>query len=244
MEPSVIYEDDDVLVLDKPAGLVVHGDGRTQETTLSDWILRHYPSLEKVGEPFVTLDGKIFPRPGIVHRLDRETSGLIIVAKTAVAYEYLKNEFKEHRVKKEYLALVYGHLETESGLIDKPIGKSKQDFRLREAGPKAGGTMREARTVWEMKERLIDSEGHLYSLVYVRPETGRTHQIRAHMRSVGFPVVCDSMYAPGRLCPAPLLRHGLHACRLDLSLPSGVRKSFEAPLPTDFMAALAGLSKV
>jgi len=243
-KPQIIYEDEDVLVLNKPAGLVVHGDGRTEETTLVDWIMEHYPAFADVGEPFVTLDGKVFPRPGIVHRLDRETSGLVIVAKTFASYDYLKIEFQEHKVKKEYLALVYGHLNTESGLIDKPIGKNKQDFRLREAGPKAGGMMRDAKTVWEMKARLVDTLGHKYSLLYVRPETGRTHQIRAHMRSVGFPIVCDTLYAPGRICPNHLARHGLHASKLTLVLPNGSSKSFEASLPSDFEMALASMSKV
>src|SRR3989344_1582856 len=250
-EPKIVYEDESVLVLDKPAGLVVHGDGRTPrrqgsagqapEPTLSDWILKNYPELENVGEPFTTLGGKVLPRPGIVHRLDRDTSGLIIIAKTAESFSYLKKEFKEHRVKKEYLALVYGHKEGESGVIDTPMGKSKRDFRQREAGPMSGGTQREARTVWEVRERLVDNAGHKFTLLYVRPETGRTHQIRAHMKSVGHPVVCDSLYAHGRLCPAQLTRHALHAAKLGLTLPSGVKKEFESALPEDFVQTLKTL---
>ena len=237
-EVKIIYENADVLVLDKPAALVVHGDGRTLESTLSDWIIEHYPDLKDVGEPFATLDGKSFPRPGIVHRLDRDTSGLIIVAKTQKSFIYLKNEFKEHRVKKEYIALVYGHVATDSGVIDTPIGKNKKDFRQREAGPDAGGAMREARTVWEVKERLQDEAGHKYTLLLVRPETGRTHQIRVHMKSLGYPVVCDSLYAHGRLCPSPLARHALHATKLSLTLPSGEQKEFESSLSADFKQTL------
>ena len=251
LEPTIIYENMEVLVLNKPAGLVVHSDGRTEEATLANWILEHYPKLKDVGEPFYPLAPNTqqpattaIPRPGIVHRLDRETSGVMIVAKTPTAFTYLKNEFREHRVKKEYLALIYGHIETESGVIDKPIGKSKQDFRLRDASSLAGGTIREAKTVWEMKARLIDALGHKYSLLYVRPETGRTHQIRAHMKSIGYPVACDSLYAPGRLCPAPLARHGLHASKLSLTLPNCEARVFEAKLPGDFLDALAGMEKI
>src|SRR3989344_517155 len=242
-DPLVIFEDADVLVLDKPAGLVVHGDGRVVEASLSDWILEHYPELEKVGEAFTTLEGKVFPRPGIVHRLDRDTSGLMVVAKTPEAFDYLKKEFKEHRVKKGYIALVYGHIPTDSGVIDTPIGKSKKDFRQRESGPSSGGTQREARTIWEVKEKLVDNAGHKFTLLLVRPETGRTHQIRAHMKSIGHSVVCDSLYAHGRLCPAPLARHALHASKLNLTLPSGEPKSFESPIPDDFKLMLDLLAK-
>ncbi len=248
MEPTVIFEDSDVLVLDKPAGLNVHGDGRTVEATLSEWILKNYPELKDVGEPFeLKPNPKNIPlilRPGIVHRLDRDTSGVIVVAKTPEAFMYLKTAFKEHQVKKEYLALVYGHLDLDSGIIDTPIGKSKRDFRQREAGPMAGGVLREARTVWEVKQRLVDNAGHNYTLVHVRPETGRTHQIRAHMKSIGHAVACDSLYAHGRLCPPPLARHALHAARLTLTLPSGESKTFESPLPTDFTAALEQLGPI
>ena len=244
MEPQIIFQDADVLVLDKPASLVVHGDGRTQEATLSDWILEHYPELEKVGEPFTTLDGKVFPRPGIAHRLDRETSGLIIIAKTQKSFEYLKNEFKEHKIKKEYITLVYGHIPTDSGVIDTPIGKSKKDFRQREAGPLSGGIQREARTIWQVKERLEDKSGHKFTLLLIRPETGRTHQIRAHMKAIGYPIVCDSLYAHGRLCPVPLARHALHASKLSIVLPSGENKTFQSPMSADFKQALDLLIKV
>ena len=248
---EVIYEDADVLVIDKPAGLNVHADGRTEEKTLGDWLLEHYPEMREVGEPFTTLDGRVFPRPGIVHRLDRDTSGVMILAKTPEAFTYLKEQFKEHKVKKEYLALVYGHVTGESGMIDTPIGKSKKDFRQREAGPESGGTQREARTVWEMKERYVDKAGHQFSLLHIRPETGRTHQIRAHMKSIGYPVTCDSLYARGRICVPPMTRHSLHAVKLSLTLPprqgsgqAGEQKVFESPLRPDFAQALDSLTKV
>jgi 23S rRNA pseudouridine1911/1915/1917 synthase len=253
--PEIVYEDPDVLVLDKPAGLVVHGDGRTVEPSLCDWILENYPELKDVGEPFVPfaipskqdpnpVTPTPIPRPGIVHRLDRDTSGLIVIAKTQMSFDYLKEQFKDQLVKKEYIALVYGHLETEGGKIDVPIGKSKSDFRQREAGPNSGGTQRDAVTLWELKERLIDKDGHKFSLLYVRPQTGRTHQIRAHMKSIGHPVTCDSLYAHGRLCPPPLERHSLHAAKLGLTLPSGAHHIFIVPLPDDFTQALEQLQSI
>lgn len=251
IEPEIIYEDEDCLVLNKPAGLVVHSDGRTKEDTLCDWILAKYPETKDVGEPFVTLGGESFPRPGIVHRLDRDTSGLIIVAKTQKSFDYLKEQFKNQLVKKEYVALVYGHMETESGKIDTPIGKSKSDFRQREAGPESGGTQREAITLWELDKRLVDKAGHKFSLLKVRPQTGRTHQIRAHMKSIGHSITCDSLYAHGRLCPPPLKRHSLHAGKLALTLPppasgqaSGTHHIFICPLPDDFTQALAHLESL
>ena len=270
---KIIYEDDDVLVLDKPAGLIVHGDGRTVEPSLADWILLHYPALKDVGEPFeprlpgtrhqVLAESKNpnlvpstqhltpIPRPGIVHRLDRETSGVIIVAKTQTAFTYLKEQFRERNLDKEYRAIVYGHIPTDSGVIDAPIGKSKQDFRLRDASAGAGGTMREAKTVYEVLERLEDKDGHKYSYLRILPKTGRTHQIRAHMRHLGYPVVCDSMYARGRLCPGVLGRHALHALSISFTLPphtvgqaSGEHKTCESPLPADFSQTLEELRRV
>lgn len=255
MEPKVIYENADVLVIDKPAGLNVHAGGRTIEATLSDWVIKKYPEMKDVGEPFVlipnTKDLPPIPRPGIVHRLDRDTSGVMILAKTPEAFVYLKEQFKEHKVKKEYLALVYGHVTGESGVIDTPIGKSKKDFRQREATLEAGGKMREARTIWEVKERLVDKAGHQFSLLHVRPETGRTHQIRAHMKSIGYPVTCDSLYAGGRICVPPMTRHSLHASKLSLTLPprpgsgqaSGEAKTFGSPLRPDFAQALDSLDQ-
>lgn len=247
LNPTVIYEDADVLVLDKPAGLIVHGDGRTDEATLSDWILEHYPALKDVGEPFISFaTPKLapIPRPGIVHRLDRDTSGVIVVAKTSASFDYLKTQFKKREMDKEYRAICYGHIPTDSGVIDSPIGKSKKDFRLRDASPEAGGAIREAKTVYEVLERLTDKAGHKYSYMRLVPKTGRTHQLRAHMRTIGYPIVCDSLYAHGRLCPGGLLRQGLHALSITFTMPSGGEQRFEAPLPADFVGALEELRSI
>lgn len=168
---SIIYEDKDVLVVDKPAGLMVHGDGRSDEPTLTSFLIDKYPSIKDVGEHE--------DRPGIVHRIDKETSGVLIVAKTQDAFLHLKKQFKEREVKKEYRAFVYGEMKLDKDVIDRPIGKSKGDFRLWSAQRGTRGLMREAVTEYEVLNR---ENGFTYVSVY--PKTGRTHQIRTHWKSV------------------------------------------------------------
>ena len=145
-EPLVIYEDDDVVAVNKPAGLVVHPDGKTNERTLVDWIREHYPETKDVGEPARLSDGSVVARPGIVHRLDRDTSGVLLIAKNTPAFLFLKEQFQERRIKKTYLALVYGALARKEGIVDAPIGKSGKDFRKWSAEKGARGTHREAVT--------------------------------------------------------------------------------------------------
>ncbi len=229
---TIIFEDENVLVLNKPAGLVVHGDGRTEEKTLSDWLINNYPEIENVGEPW-----KEIPRPGIVHRLDRDTSGVMIVAKNQDTYEFLKEQFKEREVKKEYLAFAHDHFKEEEGEIDRPIGKSKSDFRRWSAQPGSRGVQREAITLWEtLKEVPFGSK--VYTYIRLMPKTGRTHQLRVHLKAIHHPIVCDSLYAPKRECALGFNRLALHASKLTVELPGGEVEEFEAPLPEDFKSAL------
>lgn len=243
--PEIIYEDNDVLVLNKPSGLIVHSDGKTPKDsgaaygagfkpTLVDWIIAKYPELKNVGEPWVAGDGRKIPRPGIVHRLDRDTSGAIIVAKTQATFEYLKTQFQNRAIEKKYLAFVYGTLPQKNGTIDFPIGKSKKDFRLRSAERGARGTLREART-----EYKVLREGGGVSYVELIPKTGRTHQIRAHLKALHHPVVGDALYAPKRELLLGFKRLALHAHSLSLLMQNGMRMTFEAPLPEDFESALS-----
>lgn len=234
-EPSIIFEDKDVLVLDKPAGIAVHADSRTQERTLADWIAEKYPETKGVGESL----GDIV-RPGIVHRLDKDTSGVLIVAKNNKTYEFLKKQFQDRLVGKKYLALVWGNVKEDEGVVDRPIGKSAKDFRQRSATSNARGTLREAETHWKVKERFGN-----YTLLEVTPKTGRTHQIRVHLKAVSHPIVCDKLYASGRECPIGILaRQGLHAKSLRIKLPSGVERTFEAPIPDDFAGLLEELRRL
>src|SRR4051812_44282800 len=124
MEIHILYEDADIVAVNKPAGLVVHSDGKTVEPTLADWVLEKFPQTVEVGEPIITTDGRTISRPGIVHRLDRETSGVMLVAKTHKGFECLKKQFQSHEIKKEYHAFVYGEMKSRGGTIDRPIGRS------------------------------------------------------------------------------------------------------------------------
>ena len=248
VEPKVVYEDGDVLVIDKPAGLSVHGDGRSQSFTLADWLLKKYPELEKVGESQM-INGIEVKRPGIVHRLDRETSGVMAVAKNEIAYGKLKKQFRLHQIKKKYLALLAGELKLRPGemvgTINVPIGRSRQDARVRVAHPRAVGKQREAVTRYRPIRVLTDEDtGQTFTLVESYPETGRTHQLRAHFKYLNHPIVGDKLYAPNFPAPAPLHRVALHAVELTLHLPSGEEKTFSAELPADFRDALAHLQEM
>lgn len=238
MEPRIIFENDDILVINKPAGLMVHGDGKNTVPTLADWILAHYPALAEVGEPQLDAHGKPIMRPGIVHRLDRETSGVLVVAKTQEAFSYLKDQFKNRTIQKTYCALVYGVVQKEEGTITAPIGRSRVSGRWTAVRP--GDKTREALTEYRVLERYRE-----YTALTITPRTGRTHQIRVHLKSIGHPVVCDTLYAQKRLCPVTgLSRLALHAEKLHLILPSGEECTFTAPLPQDFSGALEALRNV
>jgi 23S rRNA pseudouridine1911/1915/1917 synthase len=224
---KVIYEDSIVLVIDKPVGLVVHASGRGEQNTLTDWVLKNYPDIKDVGEKQAGV-----LRPGIVHRLDKETTGILIIAKTQEAFLFFKKQFQERNVSKVYRAFVYGAMKGDKGRVDRPIGRSTRDFRLRSAGRGAKGELREAVTDW----RCIKI-GKEFSYVEVSPKTGRTHQIRVHMKVINHPLVCDTLYAPKRAPALGFNRLALHAFSLTLSMPDGKMKTFEAPLPEDFQNA-------
>ena len=223
----IVHEDDDVLVVDKPAGLVVHPGAGHDRGTLVQGALAHAPSLTGVGDP---------SRPGIVHRLDHGTSGLLVVAKTPVAYESLVGQFGSRSVDRRYLALVWGHPEDDAGLVDAPIGRSQR--RPTRMTVSAAG--REARTRFEVQRRF--QEPVPTALVACTLETGRTHQIRVHLSAIGHPVVGDDQYGGVR----PALRSDrplLHAATLGFTHPvTGERLAFEAPLPPDFVAVLDSLA--
>src|SRR3989344_6246720 len=147
-DPVVLYEDDKLLVLNKPAGLSVHGHTKQSDPTLADWLLGHYPKLRQIGGDFLTQTGQSFPRAGLVHRLDRDTTGVLLVAKTKEIYLELKKMFAARTIEKIYQAIVYGLMKREAGVIDAPIGRSRQDPRRRVASSRAFGRLREARTIY------------------------------------------------------------------------------------------------
>lgn len=236
MELPILYEDDSVVAVNKPAGVMTHPDGKTTEETGSDWFAARYPESNEVGETQRLQDGTEIRRPGVVHRLDRETSGVLVFAKTQEAHAYLKEAFQNRQVQKTYLAFIYGVPKERKGTIDFPIGRSRQDFRLRSAQPKAKGILRDAITHYQ-----VLSDNGEYALVAIRPETGRTHQIRVHLKAIHHPIVGDPLYAPNRPTGLGFKRLGLHAFRLELTLPSGENKVIEAPVPDVFTEALTEL---
>jgi len=219
---KIIYEDEDLLVLDKPPGLTVHPAPGYTAHTLVNALLSHVPHLARMGDSL---------RPGIVHRLDRDTSGLMLVAKNQAAQMHLIEQFRTRTVVKAYLVLVKGRLTPEQGTIDAAIGRDSRD-RKRMAVVREG---RPARTQYQGVRYL---DGH--TLLEVTPETGRTHQIRVHLAAIGHPVVGDAVYG----VKSPYLsRQFLHACRLGFKLPSSEEYvEFESALPWDLAPALAQIA--
>lgn len=233
MTPTILYEDNTVVVINKPSGLRAHRDkfSKPEDVTVADWFLKMYPEAKDVGEALMSKDVEI-KRPGIVHRLDGDTSGVMILAKTQEAFLTLKSQFHDRLAEKEYRAFVYGAVKMVKGIIDRPIGRSSKDFRLRSAQRGAKGLMRQAVTHWE---RLAVSEQ--YSYVKLMPKTGRTHQLRVHLKAINHPIICDSLYAPSHQPALGFTHLALHAHALTLTLPSGEKKTFTAPLPEAFVRA-------
>ena len=225
---TILYEDAHLLVVDKPAGMPVHPGPGHAGRTLVNALLAHCPDLPGIGG---------VQRPGIVHRLDKDTSGLVVVAKTERAHNGLAAQLKGRQMKKTYLALVEGRVAPPEALIDAPLGRDPNNRRRMMVRPSPGSGQaggREAQTAYRLRAYL---DG--YSFVEASPVTGRTHQIRVHLASIGHPVVGDAVYGrPSKL----VTRQFLHAWRLGFRHPiDGRELSFEAPLPADLEAALAGL---
>ena len=215
---TVIYEDDELLIIDKPAGLVVHPSPGHTAHTLVNALLARCPDLASFGDAM---------RPGIVHRLDRDTSGLIIVAKNSSVQQYLINQFKARSVSKGYLVLVKGKLTPSQGIIDAPVGRDPSNRKR--MGVVTGG--RQARTRYKVREYLGD-----YTLLEVTTETGRTHQIRVHLAAIGYPVVGDPVYGVKSVY---VKRQFVHAYRLGFRLPASEEyREFTSELPQDLKQAV------
>ena len=248
---QIVYEDDDLAVVNKPAGMMVHaGAGATEDDrnrgTLVNALLHRFGKLSEIG-------GEL--RPGIVHRLDKETSGLIIVAKNDVAHRKLGEQFSGREIKKLYIALIQGWPEKDRGTVDAPISRDAVR-RIRMTTRGSGG--RSAVSHYEVREKIASPYGK-FALVDVRIETGRTHQIRVHMASLGHPVVGDALYGAarelkrssrfpnpaGRPAVLALDRNFLHAAAVEFAHPrTGAKLTFAAPLPSELQAFLASLNSV
>ena len=247
---KVLYEDKDILAIDKPSGILVHpvpeqaryGAGPDKQKTIRDIFAKKYPKIE------------------IVHRLDKDTSGVMLLAKSKKAHEFLKKQFANREVKKVYNAIVSGVVKNDRGIVNKPIGRSPKDFRRWLAGRGARGELREAITEYKVLKRftapacenfsscalpgvpvgtLGDKNFHKltqekFTYLEVKPKTGRTHQIRVHMKFLNHPVVCDSLYNPNGLCPIGLSRLALHAKSIEFKNLKGKTIKVESSLPKEF----------
>ncbi len=246
----ILYEDDDVLVVNKPAGLVVHADGRIKEPTLVDWILKWYPEIRGVGDEQIKdvrfkisesrtdnsnlVSDNSIQRPGIVHRLDRETSGALIIAKNQIAFIRLKKQFQRQQVHKTYQAFVYGSMKNDDGLINMPIARSRSNPVLWSATRGKRGEAREAITEYRV---LARHNG--FTSVELYPRTGRTHQLRVHLKAINYPIVSDRLYAPKLPQSLGFTRLALHSRFVSFTQPtSGVSVKVEAPYPADFQKAI------
>jgi 23S rRNA pseudouridine1911/1915/1917 synthase len=223
---EVLFENADVLVVNKPAGLLVHPTLASREATLMDAVLKYDPKIKGVG-------GDLH-RSGIVHRLDREASGVMIIARHDKAHRFLKDQFKNRLTEKHYSVLVLGKVAEPYGTINFPIARSSTRSRM--AARPLSQEGKEAITHYAISQRFTTS-----TLLEVRIETGRTHQIRAHFFALGHPVAGDTLYVRRDLKPLKLDRLFLHAKALTVTLPDGEQKTFEAPLPHDLQIALLSL---
>lgn len=226
---DILYEDDSLLIINKSAGLVVHPAPGHQDGTLVNAILAHCPNLPGIGG---------VQRPGIVHRLDKDTTGAIAIAKTEHAHQHLQAQLKAKTARREYLGIIYGVPKTESGSIDLPIGRHPVDRKKMAVVPVEQGG-RTAVTHWKVKERFGN-----YTLMHFQLETGRTHQIRVHSTHIGHPIVGDPIYSSGRSVGVNLPGQALHAWRLRLEHPvSGEWIEVTAPPPQEFTTLLEVLRR-
>ena len=228
-EPEILYEDENLLVINKPSGIIVHPTvNNITKPSIASWFLQKYPFVLDVGEDKL--------RPGIVHRLDKETSGVLILAKNNLVFDYLKNLFKARKIKKKYIALVRGEIKRQQGTIDLPLIRSKKSPIKRKVVIKKDKG-KSALTNYKVLKRY---QG--YTLLEICPETGRTHQIRVHLASIGFPVTGDKIY--GKLKKPDglnLSRHFLHAQEISFVSFNGKPFKIQSPLPKDLKKTLQQL---
>jgi len=246
--PEIIFENEDYLVINKPAGIAVHGGGNIKDKTIADFLIERYPDIENVGDDPI--------RPGIVHRLDKEVSGLMVIAKNNETFSLLKNQFKDRDVNKEYVALVHGKMTTDFGSINFPIKRSSEGFKMaamplntsellsrRQPKDRDQGNLdgmfkaREAITEYNVLKHFVN-----YTLLQVKIKTGRTHQIRVHFFALGHPLVGDGLYfnkkSKAQNKKVNLGRIFLAANKLSFKDKTGETQSFSIEMPialTDFL---------
>lgn len=238
---KIIHDEKDFAIIDKPAGLIVYPGTKHKEKTLVNGLLAIWPEIKNVGDPSA---GGL--RPGIVHRLDKDTSGIMIIAKNKSAFEYFKNLFKNKKIEKTYTALTFGHIAEKSGKIDFPIRRSKTNpvKQVAVISNKGKGDAREAVTYFKTVKYFFDKTGNHYTLVEVKPKTGRMHQIRVHLSAIGHPIVGDKIYqSKNTIQPTKVSRQLLHANAIKFQSPAGKEAEFASPLSSVFSDFLKTLSK-
>lgn len=225
---EIMYADQQMIVINKPPGIPVHGGVSVSSSTLVDALLERFPEIRTVGD-----DPDM--RPGIVHRLDKDTSGVMVVGRTQESFEFLKNLFKNRLVEKTYRAIVCGSPKQRTGIITFPIGRLMKN-PLKRGVETRPGTIRGAREA-HTEYRVLKS-GSTYSLIELKPKTGRMHQLRVHLKAIGIPIACDRVYGGKNVCcPIRNGRQLLHAQSLTLTTPTTGRILFEADPPEDFALA-------
>ena len=234
---EILFENDNVVAINKPAGMLVHTNGKSDAPTIVDWVRESYPNVEEVGETMILADGTEIKRPGIVHRLDRDTSGVLLIAKTQEMFLHLKDQFQQHTIAKTYNAYVYGHVKSDEDVIDESIGRSRSDYKQWSASRGKRGTLRDAITEYTVLERF-EKDNEQFTFVELRPQTGRTHQLRVHMKYLNHPIVADHLYG-GKLVHKSnnlgFKRQALHAQKIEFYNIDHDLVEVEAPLPQDFV---------
>ncbi len=233
MELKIVHEDNNVLVIDKPAGIVVFPEGKVKDKTLIDYLLEKYPCLKNVG---------IIPRHGIVHRLDKDTSGIILIAKNNETLEFLQKQFKQREVKKKYFALVVGNVKNNQGVIETLIGRMPKNRKKQKVYfPYEPGVQgkRKAITKYKVLKRFPT-----YALLEVISKTGRKHQIRTHLAHINYPIAGDKLYGfKNQPCPKGLSRQFLHASYIKIQFPGGKIKELKSQLTEKLKKVLDNLNK-
>ena len=220
----VIFEDKDILVINKPSGVVVHPFDYSEEETVVDFLRVNYPEMFTIENEIKLQDGRSIALGGVVHKLDRDTSGVMVFAKTKDMFDELKKQFSNHEIKKEYISLVEGLVKEESFTIDAPLGRNKKDYKQQVNPTNPRGELRDAVTEVMVLERKENT-----TLVRLLPKTGRTHQLRAHMAYIGHPIVGDIAYG-SKISRERIM---LHAKSLSFTI-NGKEKHFEAETPVEF----------
>jgi 23S rRNA pseudouridine1911/1915/1917 synthase len=229
-EIKILYQDEDMLAIYKPSGITVHPEGRSQGPFVTDWVLENFKDVYE-GEPIDLDDGDSISRPGIVHRLDKETSGVMLIAKTKEGFDCLKEQFLNMEIQKTYHTFVEGVIKDDRGVINKPIGRLSSDPRKRAVGSRTSNP-KEAQTAFKVLSRLSGE-----TFLEVWPKTGRTHQLRVHLKSIHHPIVADFLYGK-RENSLGFKRLALHARKIAFTNLDSQKVVVEAPYPEDFINAL------